>query len=311
MTDERVAGDEPDDTAPERPIDIAKQHKTPKDAFEANGLPVFEVKGVAVEPPRAFRYRDTVFPRVELVAKRFYEDLGCIASWNEGTAFKFIRDAVSLYFCAGLSHCYRYNRNIETDPRTSNAKAWNRSDDLHLDNADVLRFESPLSAQMYFDLAGDALPPAPEARKEYFKEIIKPAPLFDRIVSKGELSKAYTALRSALTAQTGPLLLPFVTMAQQHFVARGQDKYGSSPYFLEFANQVLEQGGFKPAYNELEVFDVPGHNFDLMVFDPTTKEVRFSEVKNRDKLTHGQLVSLFKHLKDPVLPIELCIVQPS
>lgn len=25
----------------------------------------------------------------------------------------------------------------------------------------------------------------------------------------------------------------------------------------------------------------------------------------------GQLVSLFKHLKHPVLPIEVCIVQPS
>jgi hypothetical protein len=310
MTLEHAAGDEPGATAPERPIDLAKQYKTPKEAFEANGLPVVEVSGVTVEPPRAFRYLNTVFSRVELVAKRFYEDQGCVASWNEGTAFNFIRDAVCLYFCSGLSQCYRYNRNIETAGRSSK-HTWNLADDLRLERVDVLNFEPFLSGHLYFDLAGAALPPAPPSRQSYFESIIEPAPLFDLAVSKDDLAEQYRVLCSALTERTGALLAPFIAMTQQHYVARGQDKYGSSPYFAEFANVVLEQGGFTNAFNGLEVFDVPCHNFDLMVFDPKTGQLRLVEVKNRDKLTHGQLTSLFKHLKEPVLPIELCIVQPG
>jgi hypothetical protein len=296
---------------PERPLDVTKQFKTPKEMFAAYRLPVVEVLGVNAEPPRSFKYQDTIFPRVELVAKRYYEDQGYLATWSEGIAFRFMREAVSLYICAGLASSYRYNRNIETNPRSSRNHTWSLPEDLHLEATDVMLFRPFLEGHVYFDLAGIALPPAPPSRLDYFESIIEPSPLFDLLISKAELAERYASLVAALKNQAGGLLNPFVSMAQQQYVAKGFDKYGSSPYFKEFANAVFESGGYSTACNELEVFMVPGYNFDLMVFDPKIKQLRFVEVKNRDKLTHGQTMSLVEYLKDPVLPLELCLVQPT
>ena len=299
------------DGLPLQPIEITKQFKTPQEAFAAYGLPVKVVPGVRAEPPRSFRYGNATFSRVELVAKKYYEDLGCLATWSEGVAFEFLREAVKFYICAGLSDSYRYNRNIESAPRSSQNYTWDLREDLSLDVADAGKFGHFLYGHIYFDLAGTALPPAQATRQAYFEAIIEPQPLFDLTVSKRELSDQYKALISALNDKAGDLLRPFVALAQQHYVATGADKYGSSPYFLEFACAVLDQGGYSAAYNEFEVFEVPGNNYDLTVFDPATKQLRFVEVKNRDKLTHGQTTSLLKYLKGPVIPLELCIVRPE
>lgn len=298
------------DGLPLRPIEITKQFKTPKEAFAAYGLPVTVVPGVRAEPPRSFRYGDATFSRVELVAKKYYEDQGCLATWSEGVVFEFLREAVKLYVCAGLAGSYRYNRNIEIATRCSEF-TWDLREDLCLEVADAVKFGHFLDGHVYFDLAGVALPPARATRQAYFEAIIEPQPLFDLIVSKQELSNQYTELISALKDKAGELLRPFAALAQKQYVATGSDKYGSSPYFLAFACDVLDQGGYSVAYNELEVFEVPGNNYDLTVFDPKTKQLRFVEVKNRDKLTHGQTTSLLQYLKDPVIPLELCIVRPE
>ncbi len=311
MTVELTPVGEDRDGLPSRPVEVTKQFKTPQEAFAAYGLPVTVVPDVRAEPYRSFRYGDATFSRVELVAKKYFESQGCIATWSEGAAFQFLRKAVKLYICAGLAGSYRYNRNIEITPRSSQNYTWHLREDLSLDVADVVKFGDFLHGHVYFDLAGAALPPARATRQAYFVAIIEPQPLFDLTVSKEELSNRYRALISALKDKAGALLGPFLKLAQQDYVATGLDKYGSSLYFLEFACAVLDQGGYSAAYNELEVFEVPGSNYDLTVFDPATKQLRFVEVKNRDKLTHGQTTSLLNYLKDPVIPLELCIVRPE
>lgn len=294
-----------------RPAELLSRYKTPKDAFDALGLPVTVVAGVTAESSRSFQFGEDTFSRVELVAKRYYETQGCLASWNEGVAFEFIRQAVNFYVCAGVSQVYRYNPNIATDGRSSAHHSWNLPADLHIEHSDAAKYAIFLTGHLYFDLAGVALPPAPPTRLAYHETIVAPVPLFDLAVSKEALAAHYHGLIKALEDQAGELLAPFVEMAHQAYVATGADKYGSSPYHKEFAQAVLKQGGYVPAFNELEVFEVPGSNFDLMVFDPSSRQSRFVEVKNRDKLTHGQAGSLCKHQIAPGLPLELCLVQPA
>jgi len=293
------------------PAELLARHRTPADLFEHYGLPVTRVPGVISVTAREFHYDFAEFKRVELVAKRYYENQGCLANWSEGTSFSILRDAFRDCLLSGLANCYRYTENILTDRRTAGA-TWNLDNDWLLANGDAHAYAPYLTAYVYFDLAGQVFEPPTEGQAEFERSMVRAAPLFELAVPVQKLAERYHSQLDSIRQSMSVMLSHYIKARAKKFADSGLDKYGSANYIEEFLLKAMETMVYQPALNPVAVHDVYCSGFDLLVFDPSTGLLRFVEVKNKDKLTHGQLTNLLKYLRSnmPYPQVELCVVQP-
>lgn len=323
--------------------EILKFGNKPLQLCEHFGIPTSRVEGVSeikVGRSTTFEYQCNSFKRVELVAKRFYENQGYEVSWSEGAALVLLRMAINGAIARRTADLFEVTPFDEHSPPESYSGLASEHRERML--ADHQKRESAF-----------------EERSTATYKLIR---MHLREVMLGEQSSPKAlAENDGSTSQVGLTKFPFwnqpVKMIEspetvrervllayenineqppldelvehmQNFIKQQQERYSApnlkyrianySEWTVAFARRLIEVLGLRSFNSELIPVQVDPflcmEGFDLTVLDVKNKSLRFVEVKNTDSFTPFQLVSIQEWIDmAPSIrpPFEVCLVQTA
>lgn len=307
------------------------------------GIPVSRVEGVVyskTEKVANFNYNGNSFKRVELVAKKFYEDKGLEASWSEGAALVLVRVAINGAIARRISGLFKLmsldeylaqfdNEDLISVHRerltTEHEKRERSFEERSTETYKLIR--THLRAIMLGDVSrqksalddDESDSPIGDSKKVFFT---KPVQINQSPeVIKELVNSAYSSI-----CEKPPL--DELVEHMKNFIKHQQERYSDpksrymmtnySEWTVSFARRLVEVLGLRDFNFEL----IPGQEspflcmerFDLNVLDVKNKSLRIVEVKNTDSFTPFQLVGIQGWIDLPPSirpPFEVCVVQPT
>lgn len=286
---------------------------TPEEVFNRYQLPVRKVNNIQQKTTgrtKSFIFKDKEYKRVELVAKAYYESEGYTASWSEGFPIDLLEVAITAEVISKISKYYKISDEY-MDEKSVLYPEWLKSQEI-LQNSDpksyyLLSSEIRCVYEPYLRGAGNTdLNTTTTPRKER-------APTYQLLISEDELKleieksielmlveKDYERIEKSMEMH-----LEYV----QHKYRNGILPQNVNTWSLDFAKVLLKRVGFDRRFcsiNKKREFACRG--FDLTLIS-SSNEIIFAEVKNKDKLTMFQIMSIADYLDNKKGEIELCLIK--
>lgn len=327
-------------------FNLFKTNLSPEEIFRKLDLPVIYVDGVVVENKgraRKFIYQGRELYSPEIVSVVFFESNGHLANWSEGLAFGILKEAVKDYLSEPLFDHFSYVGPKQERIEEAHAKLENvtrftvenyisrhgEQSDLSFDEiylkASAVRPPS-ITTSNYLDNLNrkDAHELAQfQTRKSFFLSLEqifngKLDVLESRVSSLAStvLKTSVASLRDSFNSQLEKLRgNKDVLKHRIELPEKTEDKTNPQNKFindwtLKFATTILEECDIDYLVRTLLRYEYVHPRWDLTVIDKDSKELRFIEVKLKDKFTPEQLRRLASEVSMQS-PVELCVVRPS
>lgn len=265
-------------------------------------------------------YMGSDYSRVELVAKRFYEEQGFYVSWNEGAVFHMIRAAVNAAIMNRLGSAVTVSRDTRHPFFTEND--WIVLENI-FEHDKAAAYHSMRGVMLGFKL----LYPKVQVNNPDLDAGYPQTP--EEVLVKSGLKFSDSlenisglAIKALADIKENPPLEEYAKSMRVLIDerAKSQPKWQSNSYndwSLDFALKVIETIGIDFMGHELLETGYTFtslENFDLTLLDVVEKKLKFVEVKNKDGFTAYQLVDLDAWLskRDEMnFSFEMCFVWPK
>lgn len=284
----------------------------PEEVFLRYCLPIKTIKNITQKVngrSKSFIFQDKEFKRVELVAKAYYENLGYLVSWSEGFAIDLLEAAltaevvskVSKYF--KISDTYLRESSYQYEDLLKTQKLLETSDPNS-----YYTLKSSIRALYNPSLIDANLIKYPDSQSSNDK---KPA-FIELLISEEEIKHKIQEAIDLVIAEKNierienSMLMHLKYM--QELYSNGILPQNMNIWSLEFTKVIFSRVGFDKRFiniNTQRNFICRG--FDLTLIDENN-ELTFVEVKNKDKFTLHQCISIGEYLENPSDKIELCLI---
>jgi hypothetical protein len=286
---------------------------TPEEVFNRYELPVRKINNIQQKingRTKSFVFNEKEYKRVELVAKAYYESEGYTASWSEGFPIDLLEVAITAEVISKISKYFKISDEY-MDEKSSSYPEWLKHQQIlqnsdpksyYLLSSEISRIYDPyLKGVMNTDLNGTATP-----KKEQTSS-------YQLLISENDLkTEIEKSIESVLTEKNYEKIEQSMEMHLEY----EQNKYRNgilpqnvNTWSLDFAKVLLRRVGFDRRFCRIN----NKSEFACRVFDLTlisnSNEIIFVEVKNKDKLTMFQNMSIADYLDDRKGKIELCLIQ--
>ncbi len=286
---------------------------TPEQVFNRYELPVRKINNIKQKingRTKSFVFNEKEYKRVELAAKAYYESEGYTASWSEGFPIDLLEVAITAEVISKISKYYKISdeyldeKSLVESGLLKYQQILQNSDpkSYYLLSSEIRRVYEP-----YLSGAGNA---SLNATATLIKE---PTSSFQLLISENELKVEIEKSIELVLAEKN---YEKIEQSMEMHLEYVQNKYsnGRLPqnvniWSLDFAKVLLRRVGFDRRFCRINT----KNEFACRVFDLTlisnSNEIIFVEVKNKDKLTMFQNISIADYLDNRKGKIELCLIQ--
>ncbi|MFE1572714.1 hypothetical protein ACFIQG_12935 [Comamonas odontotermitis] len=297
--------------------------RNPKLLCKEQKIPTVSIDGVTLGNEggrKLFSYLGVGYSRVELVAKKYYEEKGYIASWSEGAVFILIRVALGALIINRMRHLIKVS-DIHEHPYF-NATDWEKlHDQYENDPGHIYSLVRGifLSYSLLYPKRRIINPELQSSNKTSPEEYLKNSGLM--FLDTPE--KIAETARSILIELGNNLPLQEMRVHMETYAENAKKPVGSrifsnfNKWNIDFAIKVVECLGIDFLGHELleggYIFSGL-EDFDITLLDQEKKVLKFVEVKNKDGFTPYQISYIDMWLKrrnNIKWEFEVCFVNPT
>ncbi|MBP6152540.1 MAG: hypothetical protein KA413_03660 [Candidatus Methylopumilus sp.] len=286
---------------------------TPEMVFNRYELPIRKIHNIEQRingKSKSFILDGKEYKRVELLAKANYESLGYTASWSEGFAIDLLEAAITAEVVSKVSKYFKISDEYMDEKSANYPKMLEMQRSLeNSSHSSYYQLQSEIQYLYQPHLRG----PGNTSLNEGSSHKKERAPFIELLISEDELKvKIEESLESVLYEKN---ISRIESAMEIHFeYVKNSYRNGNLPqnvneWSLEFAKVILQKIGVDSRFcniNKKRQFVCRG--FDLTLIDNSNKEIIFAEVKNKDKFTVFQNISIAEFIEDRNEKIELCLV---